>query len=113
MRKVDQQLLNAIDARQDGFAKGNRSTRVLDNGNVEVRFHGHHIATVTGRALVAINNCGYWTVTTKQILNEILHEFIGYGLYQKNFDWFVSYNNQTESFWDGMILIDSDSLQIA
>tara|TARA_B100000214_G_scaffold64067_1_gene42251 strand:+ start:711 stop:1031 length:321 start_codon:yes stop_codon:yes gene_type:complete len=90
MRKVDQQLLNAIDARQDGFAKGNRSTRVLDNGNVEVRFHGHHIATVTGRALVAINNCGYWTNTTKQILNEILHEFIGYGLYQKNFDWFVS-----------------------
>ena len=90
MRKVDQQLLNAIDARQDGFAKGNRSTRVLDNGNVEVRFHGHHIATVTGRALVAINNCGYWTNTTKQILNEILHEFIGYGLYQRNFDWFVS-----------------------
>lgn len=90
MRKVDQQLLNAIDARQDGFAKGNRSTRVLDNGNVEVRFHGHHIATVTGRALVAINNCGYWTNTTKQILNEILHEFVGYGLYQKNFDWFVS-----------------------
>ncbi len=90
MRKVDQQLLNAIDARQDGFAKGNRSTRVLDNGNVEVRFHGHHIATVTGRALVAINNCGYWTNTTKQILNEILREFVGYGLYQKNFDWFVS-----------------------
>ena len=90
MRKVDQQLLNAIDARKDGFAKGNRSTRVLDNGNVEVRFHGHHIATVTGRAYVAINNSGYWTVTTKQILNEILHEFIGYGLYQKNFDWFVS-----------------------
>ena len=25
-----------------------------------------------------------------QILNEILREFIGYGLYQKNFDWFVS-----------------------
>ena len=90
MRKVDQQLLNAIDARQDGFAKGNRSTRVLDNGNVEVRFHGHHIATVTGRALVAINNCGYWTNTTKQILHEILREFVGYGLYQKNFDWFVS-----------------------
>tara|TARA_B100001996_G_scaffold91071_1_gene67803 strand:- start:30 stop:350 length:321 start_codon:yes stop_codon:yes gene_type:complete len=90
MRKVDQQLLNAIDARKDGFAKGNRSTRVLDNGNVEVRFHGHHIATVTGRAYVAINNCGYWTNTTKQILNEILHEFIGYGLYQRNFDWFVS-----------------------
>lgn len=90
MRKVDQQLLNAIDARQDGFAKGNRSTRVLDNGNVEVRFHGHHIATVTGRALVAINNCGYWTNTTKQILNEILREFVGYGLYQRNFDWFVS-----------------------
>ena len=90
MRKVDQLLLNAIDTRQGGFAKGNRSTSVLDNGNVDVLIHGHHIATVTGRARDAINNCGYWTNTTKQILNEILREFVGYGLYQKNFDWFVS-----------------------
>ena len=30
-----------------------------------------------------------------------------------NWDWFVSYNNQTASFWDGMILVDADSLQIA
>tara|TARA_B100001996_G_scaffold333238_1_gene282762 strand:- start:2524 stop:2841 length:318 start_codon:yes stop_codon:yes gene_type:complete len=89
MRKIDQQLLSAIDERRS-FAKGNRSTTVLDNGNVEVRFHGHHIATVTGRAYIAINNCGYWTNTTKQILNELLRDIVGYSLYQKNFDWFVS-----------------------
>ena len=89
MRKIDAQLLSAIQY-GTSFAKGNRSVTHTDEG-VEVRFHGHHIATIaSGRSNVSINNCGYWTNTTKQILNEILHEFIGYGLYQKNFDWFVS-----------------------
>ena len=63
---------------------------------------------------VKLSSCGYETVTTKSRLNAILEE-VKYGckVFQKNFDWFVSYNDQVASFWDGMILIDSDSLQIA
>ena len=90
MRKIDQQLLPAI---QHGtsFAKGNRSVSINEfDGSVEVRFHGHHICSIKGRSNVFINNCGYWTVTTKQILNEILRDVLGYGLFQRNFDWFVS-----------------------
>ena len=89
MRKVDAQLLSAIQY-GTSFAKGNRSVTHTDEG-VEVRFHGHHIATICkGRVSVEINNCGYWTVTTKQILNEILRDVLGYGLFQRQFDWFVS-----------------------
>ena len=63
---------------------------------------------------VKLSSCGYETVTTKSRLNAILDE-VKYGcrVFQKNFDWFVSYNDQVASFWDGMILIDADSLQIA
>ena len=88
MRKVDSEMLASI-AYGKSFAKGNRSVTHTDTG-VEVRFHGHHIATIApGRCRVEINNCGYWTVTTKQILNEILRDVLGYGLFQRKFDWFV------------------------
>ena len=61
-----------------------------------------------------LNTGGYTTNTTKSRLNAILEE-VKYGckVFQKNFDWFVSYNGTTQRFWDGMILIDADSLQIA
>ena len=55
---------------------------------------------------IKLDSCGYETVTTKSRLNAILQEVMyGARVFQKNFDWFVSYNNQTESFIDGMILI--------
>ena len=61
-----------------------------------------------------LNTGGWYSVTTKSRLNAILEE-VKYGckVFQKNFDWFVSYNNQTRNFWDGMILIDADSLEVA
>ena len=101
--------------------KGNWSgsnTTVLYNESTncsQVLLHGHNIATVdhTTKAL-KLSSCGYETVTTKSRLNAILEE-VKYGckVFQKQWDWFVSYNDQTQSFWDGMILIDADSLEVA
>jgi hypothetical protein len=53
-------------------------------------------------------------VTTKSRLNAILEE-VKYGcrVFQKQWDWFVSFNNSTQSFFDGMILLDTDSLEVA
>ena len=61
-----------------------------------------------------LNSGGYTTNTTKSRLNAILDE-VKYGckVFQKQWNWFVSYRDETASFWDGMILLDSDSLQIA
>ena len=52
--------------------------------------------------------------TTKSRLNAILEE-VKYGckVFQRKFEWFISYHGQTESFWDGMILLDTDTLQTA
>ena len=101
--------------------KGNwcgSNTQVTYNENTNcssVRLHGHLIATFDHNLkALKISSCGYQTVTTKSRLNALLDEVKwGCKVFQRNFNWFVSYNNQTASFWDGMILIDSDSLQIA
>ena len=96
----------------------NTNTQVIYNNNTDcsaIYLHGHQIASYDhNNNAVKISSCGYTTVTTKSRLNAILEE-VKYGcrVFQKNFDWFVSYNDQTASFWDGMILLDADSLQIA
>ena len=94
------------------------NTQVNYNSNTNcssIYLHGHQIATFDHNLkAVKLSSCGYQTVTTKSRLNAILEE-VKYGckVFQKQFDWFVKYNDQVASFWDGMILVDADSLQIA
>jgi len=115
MRKLERQMNFAISNKADWCGS---NTQVNYNSNTNcssIYLHGHQIATVDHNLkAVKLSSCGYQTVTTKSRLNAILEE-VKYGckVFQKQFDWFVKYNDQTASFWDGMILIDADSLQIA
>ena len=115
MRKIEKMMNMAITHKTDWSSS---NTRVEYNNSTNcssIYLHGHQIAAVDHNLkAVKLSSCGYETRTTKSRLNAILEE-VKYGcrVFQKNFNWFVSYNNQTASFWDGMILIDSDSLQIA
>ena len=101
--------------------KGNwagSNTQVNYNSNTNcssIYLHGHLIAAVDHNLkAVKLSSCGYETTTTKSRLNAILQEVkYGCSVFQKNFNWFVSYRDETASFWDGMILLDADSLQIA
>mgnify|MGYP003148809375 FL=1 len=106
MRQIEKQMNFALSNRAN-WRKDN--TEVLYNSNTNcssVYLHGHQIATLDhNNQALKLSSCGWQTVTTKSRLNAILDE-INYGckVFQKNFDWFVSYNNQTVDFWDGMIL---------
>ena len=115
MRKIERQMNFAI-SNKGNWAGSNTSVSYIDSTNCSsIYLHGHQIASFDHNLkAVKLSSCGYETVTTKSRLNAILEE-VKYGcrVFQKNFDWFVSYNDQTASFWDGMILIDADSLQIA
>ena len=115
MRKIEQQMNRAIANRTD-WSSSNTRVEFNDSTNCSSVFlHGHLIATVDHNLkAVKLSSCGYQTVTTKSRLNALLEE-VKYGcrVFQKNWDWFVSYNDQVASFWDGMILLDADSLQIA
>ena len=115
MRKLEKQMNFALSN------KGNwngRNTSVVYNENTNcssVYLHGHQIATFDHNLkAVKLSSCGYSTVTTKSRLNAILDEVKwGCRVFQKNFNWFVSYNEDTKDFFDGMILLDEDCLEVA
>jgi len=115
MRKLERQMNLAI-IRKTDWAGSNTQVNYNDNTNCStIYLHGHQIATYDHNLkAVKLSSCGYTTNTTKSRLNAILEE-VKYGckVFQKNFVWFVGYNKETLMFWDGMILIDADSLQIA
>ena len=115
MRKLEKQMNYAL-SNKNNWAGSNTTVCYNDSTNCSsVYLHGHQIATLDHSTnALKLSSCGYETVTTKSRLNAILEE-VKYGckVFQKNFDWFVSYNNQTQSFWDGMILLNRDSLEVA
>ena len=115
MRKIEQQMIDAINNNQD-WQSANTSVHFNEENNVSiVRLHGHKIAEV-GDDYLTLFDAGYQTKTTKSRLNAILGEF-GYTcgtkreyVFQKQYEWFINYfnikSNQIEvvPFVDGMIL---------
>ena len=115
MRKIERQMNFAI-SNKGNWAGSNTTVSYNENTNCSsVYLHGHQIATVDHNTnAVKLSSCGYTTNTTKSRLNALLSE-VKYGckVFQKNWEWFVSYNNQTQDFIDGMILIDANHLEVA
>ena len=112
MRKLERQMNFAV-SNKGNWAGSNTQVNYNSNTNCsQIFLHGHHIATFCHETrAVKINSCGYQTRTTKGRLNALLEE-VKYGcrVFQKQFDWYLSTNNQTVDFWDGMIL--SHNLEI-
>jgi len=115
MRKLEKQMNFAL-SNKGNWNGSNTSVLYNDSTNCSsVYLHGHQIATLDHSTnALKLSSCGYETNTTKSRLNAILDE-VKYGckLFQKNWNWFVSYNNQTRDFVDGMILLDADYLEVA
>ena len=106
MRKIETQMNRAIVNKNDW---SNSNTEVNYNSNTDcsaVYLHGNQIATVDHNTnALKLSSCGWQSVTTKSRLNAILQGIIGCAsVYQKNWNWFLNYNNVTHNFNDGMIL---------
>ena len=115
MRKLERQMNFAVSNKGNWCGSNTQVTYNESTNCSSVCLHGHQIATYDHNLkAVKLSSCGYETVTTKSRLNAILEE-VKYGckVFQKDWNWFVNYNGTTQRFWDGMILIDADSLQIA
>ena len=115
MRKIERQMNFAISNKAD-WSSSNTMVSFNSNTNCSSIYLHHHLIATFDHNLKAVklSSCGYTTNTTKSRLNAILDE-VKYGcrVFQKQWNWFVSYRDETASFWDGMILLDADSLQIA
>ena len=115
MRKIEQQMNTAISNKVDWSSSNTRVEFNNTSNCSSVYLHGHQIATFSHELkAVKLSSCGWQTNTTKSRLNAILSE-VKYGckVFQKNFVWFVNYNKQTLMFWDGMILVDANHLEVA
>ena len=110
MRKIEQQMNRAVVNKNDW---SNSNTFVDYNSNTNcstVVLHRTAIAVYDHNTnALKLNTGGWYSVTTKSRLNAILQELIGCAcVYQKNFNWFLSYNNSTHDFNDGMILCNGE-----
>ena len=115
MRKIEQQMNRAIANRTD-WSLSNTRVEFNDSTNCSSVFlHGHNIATVDHSTnSVKVSSCGWTTNTTKSRLNAILSEVkYGCSVLQKQWKWYVSFRGQTQDFMDGMILLDTQSLEVA
>ena len=115
MRKIEQQMNRAIATKSD-WSSSNTMVSYNTNTNCsQVRLHMNLIATVDHTTnCVKISSCGWHTPTTKSRLNAILSEVkYGCSVFQKQWNWYVSFRGQTQDFVDGMILLDTQSLEVA
>ena len=115
MRKIEQQMIAAINNNQDWQSANTSVHYDPSSGASRVYLHGNKIAEVGDNYLTLFDG-DHQTKTTKSRLNAILGEF-GYTcgtkreyVFQKQFEWFVNYfnmkSNQIEvvPFVDGMML---------
>ena len=110
MRKIEQQMNRAI-VNRNNWSNSNTFVEYNSNTNCStVVLHRTAIATYDHNTnALKLNSGGYTTNTTKSRLNAILQGIIGCAsVYQRNWNWFLNYNNVTHNFNDGMILCNGE-----
>ena len=101
MRKIEQQMINAIKSNTDW--KLNNTEVITIEGVSFVYLHGNQIATVDDESMTIFDG-GWQSVTTKSRLNALLSAVThDGGVFQKDFTWY--YNSSkvgTVPFMSGM-----------
>ena len=94
MRKIEQQMINAIKSETDWKSGNTKVVNFFNDGDKcvvsSVFLHGNKIAEVTDTDMTIFDG-GWQTNTTKSRLNALCYEFChaGEGVFQKDFKWFV------------------------
>tara|TARA_B100001094_G_scaffold137527_1_gene133223 strand:- start:2863 stop:3246 length:384 start_codon:yes stop_codon:yes gene_type:complete len=124
MRKIERQTVSAVrdllgraDFSGQFWRAGNMSVLQTHHGiahtpgyerTIEVRLHDNLICKIfPSGSVMDLNDCGWQSTTTKSRLNVILDEFApGYGIFQKNFDWFFQTSRTSEAEeWRGKLSV--------
>ena len=96
MRKITKESVKAF-FNAERYFKNNTRTEVLPNVTI-LYLHNNPIAYRYNdpEKTLSIQNCGWFSNTTKERLNGILSHIGNVGIYQKNFEWFLNGEK-----WDG------------
>ena len=105
MRKIESQMNSAISNKVDWNSSNTRVDYNESTNCSTVVLHRTAIAVYDHNTqAIKLNTGGWHSNTTKSRLNAILQGLVsGVRVFQKDFDWYLSTNNQTVDFWDGMI----------
>ena len=105
MRKIEEQMCNAVHHNIDWHNANTSVTYNEENDVSIVRLHGNKIAEI-GDDYLQIFDGGYQTMTTKSRLNALIDRFcnaVTDGVFQKDYVWYVRDNNVTKEFTSGYI----------
>ena len=98
-------MIAAINSSKN-WQSANTSVHFNEESNTSiVRLHGNKIAEVTDDSMTIFDG-GWQSTTTKSRLNALINEFcnaVTDGVFQKNYQWFVTDNNVTKEFTNGYI----------
>jgi hypothetical protein len=100
-RIIEQQMIRAISNETD-WRKDNTSFEIIHRGEyfnvsggisstsreIQVKLHGHKIASIFPGNKMILSSCGWETQTTKSRLNSILHHYNLGGIFQKDYVWY-------------------------
>jgi hypothetical protein len=75
--------------------------RRIDDFKIGIRYHNTDIIIVEPTNIIYLNNGGWDTPTTKDRLNQFLR-CLGVHIYQKNYEWFISGENGTFPYQNGI-----------
>ena len=115
MRKIEQQMNRAI-VNKNNWSNSNTFVEYNESTNCStIVLHRTAIAVYDHNTqAVKLNTGGWQSNTTKSRLNAILSEVkYGCSVFQKQWNCYVSFRGQTQDFIDGMILLDTQSLEVA
>jgi len=105
MRQIEKNMNSAIWSKTNWA--GSNTTVITEDNESKVMLHGNHIATYnhTLKELELFDG-GWQSNTTKSRLNALCAEFAtGFGVFQKNFNWFISdFQGVAKPFFDGAIV---------
>ena len=105
MRQIEKNMNSAIWSKKNWA--GSNTTVITEDNISSVMLHGNHIATYTHKIKeLQLFDGGWQSNTTKSRLNALCTEFaMGFGVFQKNWQWFVSdFSNDKKDFIDGIIV---------
>ena len=108
MRKIEKQMNSAIWSKENWT--GSNTTVITEDNESKVMLHGNHIATYNHTLKeLELYDGGWQSNTTKSRLNALCAEFAtGFGVFQKNWDWFlIDRLGNKKDFLNG-ITIDED-----
>jgi len=91
---------------QQSIIGSHKTTVSTNNGTTRVKYHNTDVVSFD-QDKITLDTGGWKTVTTKTRMNQTSNQFnLGYRVYQRNFEWFVDYKDQTYKLTNGVLILN-------